>query len=118
MDALTTTLTVLDYAAVAVFAASGVLERDSFKWIPVEAPVTLKTYESEPVYPFQMIPSETDRLWWWLGSSGSRRPSWFGRGRSCSGGRCRGSEAGLSSNYRCHPGFGEAKDRDPSAGLA
>ena len=41
MDALTTTLTVLDYAAVAVFAASGVLERDSFKWIPVEAPVTL-----------------------------------------------------------------------------
>ena len=25
------------------------LERDSFKWIPVEAPVTLQTYESEPV---------------------------------------------------------------------
>jgi len=40
----------------------GRLERDSLKWIPVQGPVMPSTYENEPVYPLQMIPSETDRL--------------------------------------------------------
>lgn len=38
------------------------LERGSLKWIPVQALVTFQTDESEPVYPFQMVPSEMDRL--------------------------------------------------------
>jgi len=40
----------------------GSLGPDSLKWIPVQAPVTRSTYENEPAYLFQMIPSETDRL--------------------------------------------------------
>jgi hypothetical protein len=38
------------------------MERGSLKWIPVQALATFQTNESEPVYPFQMVPSEMDRL--------------------------------------------------------
>jgi hypothetical protein len=40
----------------------GSLERDSFKWIPVEAPVTPNFLKIDLFYPVQMVLSEPEKV--------------------------------------------------------